>query len=110
MSEPLYSFVYDRSTADAAFHGIAIRELMLSLLAGIRPQEAWDGTTVFEGESPIDGPTACIGISGPGADALQLQLIEALERQGVRVLEVYEGGPPPRTLIATARRGQWTTP
>jgi len=34
MADPTYSFVYDRQSADVAFHGIAARELALSVLAG----------------------------------------------------------------------------
>jgi hypothetical protein len=111
MSEPkVYSFVYDRATADAAFHGIGITELMLSVLAGITPEESWESTLVFEGASPVESPSVCIGTHGPGADQLQLRLLEALERHGIRILEVYEGGPEPRQEIAVARGGSWATP
>jgi hypothetical protein len=109
MNDQVYSFVYDRTSADAAFHGIAVKELMLSLLAGIPPEKSWEGTMVFEGASPVEGPMVCIGTRGSAADELQLKLVEGLERQGVRVVEVYEGGPDPRTTIAVARDGQWSS-
>ncbi len=110
MSNLVYSFVYDRRTADAAFHGIGTIELMLSLLAGIAPQPGWEGAQVFEGDSPLEAGTVCIGTTGPGADELQVELLGALERQGVRVLQVYEGGPDPKARIAAARGGTWMTP
>jgi hypothetical protein len=110
MTEPTYSFVYDRASADAAFHGIGIRELVLSLLAGLTPDAECDGCLVYEGESPLEPGTVCIGISGPGADALQLRLVEGLERQGVGIIKVYEGGPEVRMPIARAREGVWATP
>jgi hypothetical protein len=110
MSETVYSFVYDRVTADTAFHGIGTTELMLSLLAGIPPRDDWDGVEVFEGESPLEAGTVCIGTSGSGADDLQVALVEAIEKLGVKVLEVYEGGPEPRTRIAAARGGTWSNP
>lgn len=110
MTDPTFSFVYDRRTADAAFHGIATRELLLSVLAGLPPDPAWDGCLVYQGPSPLAGSTVCIGTRGHGADGLQLRLVEALERQGIPVLEVYEGGPEATAEIAAARDGRWATP
>jgi hypothetical protein len=110
MSDTTYSFVYDRASADAAFHGIATRELVLSMLAGIPPEPTWEGSLVYSAPSPVEGPTVCLGTRGPGADELQLRLIEALERTGVRVLEVYEGGPDVDQPIAVARGSRWSTP
>jgi hypothetical protein len=108
MNEPTYSFVYDRRSADAAFHGIAVRELLLSILAGLPPMPEWEGCLVYQGESPVEGSTVCIGTRGSGASEVQLRMLEALERQGVRVLEVYEGGPDASQPIATARDGRWS--
>ncbi len=110
MAAPTFSFVYDRRTADAAFHGIAARELVLSILAGLAPLADRDGCLVYQGESPIAGPSVCIGIRGPGADEIQLRILDVLERHGVRVLGVYEGGPEVGQTIATARDGRWSTP
>ena len=93
MSDTTYSFVYDRSSADLAFHGIAVRELTLSILAAIPPESNWDGCVVYRGPSPLDGADICLATQGPAADTIQLRLIEALEQQGVRILQVYEGGP-----------------
>ena len=110
VTEPTYSFVCDRKTAEAAFPGIAIRDLVLSLLAGISPEKEWEGCLVYEGDSPLEAGTACIGTSGPGADGLQLRLLDALERQGVVVNEVFEGGPAVKWRIASAGNGQWVDP
>ena len=110
MTEQTYSFVCDRKSADAAFPGIAIRDLVLSLLAGIPPQNEWEGCMVYEGDSPLEAGTVCIGTSGPGADALQLRLLDALERQGVVIVEVFEGGPAPKWPIACVGGGQWADP
>jgi hypothetical protein len=110
MTDMTYSFVYDRRSADDAFHGIATRELALSVLAGITPQSGWEGCLVYQGESPVEGGTVCIGTRGPGADEVQLRILEAFEGQGVRILEVYEGGPDVGQAIATARDGRWSVP
>ncbi len=110
MDEPVYSFVFDATGAGRAFLGIATRELVLSLLAGVTPEAEWEGCLVYEGASPMEAGTACIGTAGAGADAVQLRLIEALEGHGVDVLAVYDGGPEPRTPVARARAGRWTDP
>jgi len=110
MNETTYSFVYDRRTADVAFHGIATRELALSVLAGMPPKTEWEGCLVYQGTSPMDGPTVCLATRGSGADEVQLRLLEAFERNGIRIIEVYEGGPDVGQAIATARDGRWTTP
>ena len=110
MSDSAYSFVYDRQSADRAFHGIAPRELTLSILAGMQPLTHWEGCTVYRGPSPLAGSTVCIGTSGPAADEVQLSLIEGLERQAVHVLEVYEGGPEATEAIAIVRAGRWSAP
>jgi hypothetical protein len=110
MNGNTYSFVYDRNSADAAFHGIAARELTLSVLAGLPPEPAWDGCLVYQGPSPLGGATVCIVTRGPGADELQLRLVEAFERQAIPVLEVYEGGPEVAKPIAAARAGRWSIP
>jgi hypothetical protein len=77
MTEPTYSFVHDRTPTDSAFPGIAASDLVLSLLAGFTPELEWESCLVFEGESPLEAGTVCIGTSGPGADALQLRLLGA---------------------------------
>jgi hypothetical protein len=42
----------------------------------------------------------------PGADEVQLRLLEGLEKNGIRILEVYEGGPEAGQAIAAARDGR----
>jgi hypothetical protein len=108
MADPLYSFVYDAQAAAQAFPGRAGRDLVLALLAGMRVKPDWEGCAVFEGESPLEEPGVCIATRGPGADQVQQGLIEALERQGIGVLQVYEGGPEQRELYATVRGGIWS--
>lgn len=110
MTETTYSFVYDRRSADAAFHGIATRELALSVLAGVPPGPEWEGCLVYQGMSPIDGPNVCLATRGSGADEVQLRLLEAFESNGIRILEVYEGGPEVGQAIAAARDGRWSVP
>jgi hypothetical protein len=110
MLDATYSFVYDRASADAAFHGIAPRELALSLLAGRPPPPAGEGCLIYQGPSPLASATVCLATRGPGADEVQLRLLEAFERQGLPVLEVYEGGPEPSQTIAVARNGRWSAP
>ena len=109
-TEAHFSFVFDRQSADTAFHGIGAQQLTLSILAGIPPEAAWEECLVYLGPSPIDGATVCVATRGPGADALQLRLVEAYERQAVRILEVYEGGPEIATPVAIARGGRWSLP
>lgn len=110
MTESTYSFIFDRRAAASAFPGIAVNDLVLSLLAGLTPESEWDGCLVFEGESPLGAGTVCIGTTGPGADLLQLQLLGAFERQGIDAIEVFEGGPDMRSPIAAVGNGQWVNP
>jgi hypothetical protein len=110
MSDVTYSFVYDRASADTAFHGIAARELVLSVLAAMPPESSWEGCNVYRGSNPIDETNICLATQGPAADQVQLRLIEALERQGIGILQVYEGGPEIIEAIATARDGKWSIP
>ncbi len=110
MTETTYSFVYDQKAADSALPAIATNQLVLSLLAGLVPDAEWEGCLVYEGESPLDPGTVCIGTRGPGADLLQLRLLRNFERQGIGAIEVFEGGPEVRTPIAEVAAGQWVTP
>lgn len=110
MTDPTYSFVFDRALTDTAFPGIEVRNLVLSLLAAFTPELEWDGCLVYEGESPLGAGSACIGTTGPGADLLQLRLLAAFENQGVGALEVFEGGPEVTSPIASAKSGQWVSP
>ena len=110
MSDATYSFVYDRASADTAFHGIAAGELVLSILAAMPPEPSWEGCLIYRGSSPLDEPTICLATRGPSADEVQLRLIEALEQHDVRMLQVYEGGPEIIEQIAIARDGKWSAP
>lgn len=110
MSDASYSFTYDRPSAAAQFHGIDDRRLLLSLLAGIAVAPAWDGCSVLLGDGPGEPDTTCVVTSGPGADEVQLRLIDAFERQRVRVVAVYEGGPADGAPVAVARGGGWAAP
>ena len=110
MSESTYSFVYDRAAADAAVHGVAPRELTLSILAGILTGPDSEGCLVYRGASPLGAATVCIGTRGRSADEIQLRLLEGFERLAVTIIEVYEGGPEVIEAIATARNGRWTAP
>lgn len=111
MSEETYSFVIDRRSASETFKRVGKRELLLAVLATLPPETHWDGCLVYEGESPLgEVSTVCIGARGPSAAEVQERLIEAFEKQRVRVLEVYEGGPEVRESIARAEGGKWTSP
>lgn len=110
MSESTYSFVFDHRSADAAFHGIAPRELTLSILATLAPEEGWEGCLVYQGPSPLGDESTCLATSGPAAGDVQLRMIEAFESLSVRVLQVYEGGPDVVSSIAIVRNGAWTPP
>ncbi len=85
-------------------------KLVLSLLAGLVPDAEWEGCLVYEGESPLDPGTVCIGTTGPGSDLLQLRILSAFERQGIGAVEVFEGGPEVRLPIARIADGQWVNP
>jgi hypothetical protein len=110
MSESTYSLVYDQLSADAVFHGIAPRELTLSILATLVPEEGWEGCLVYRGPSPLGDGSTCLATSGPGAGDVQLRLTEAFERLSVRVLQVFEGGPDVDSAVAIVRNGTWTQP
>jgi hypothetical protein len=108
MSDSTYSFVFDLQSAHAAFRGIGARELTLSLLAGLAPDPGWEGCRVELGESPLGPGTACVVTRGAAAGELQLRLVDSFERQQVRVIQVYEGGPEIGELLATALGSRWS--
>lgn len=105
---PLFSFVYDRGSAALAFPQTDTDHLVLAVLAGLPPEPGWEGCEVYEGPSPLDPEsTVCIGIRGLAADIVQERLVEAFERFGVDVRQVYDGGPLVRRKIARAAQGGW---
>lgn len=109
--DPLYSFVFSRASARQAFPEIGADQLILAVLAGVPAGGASAGCAVFLGPPPEDPEaTVCVGTGGPGADHVQQLLIEQLERKGVVVDAVYEGGPEPETILAEARDGRWSAP
>jgi len=110
MSESTYSFVYDELSANVAFHAIAPRELTLSILATLVPETGWEGCLVYRGPSPLGDGSICLATTGPGAEDVQLRLIEAFERSSVRVLQVFEGGPGVDSRVAIVQNGTWTQP
>ena len=110
MSETVSSLVFDRQSARDAFTQIGATSFLLATLAQVTPEPAWEGCLVYEGESPLDGvTTACIGLRGPGADVVQQRLVEVMERLGVRILQLYEGGPEVREPVARVREGRWAS-
>jgi hypothetical protein len=110
MSEGTYSFVYDRPSANDAFKQVGKREVTLAILATIVPEAEWEGCLVYEGTTPLEEvATVCIGTRGPGADRIQEKLIEGLEKAGVKVLQVYEGGPEVRETIARVQGQKWVS-
>jgi hypothetical protein len=110
MSEVTYSFVFDRQAANNVFRQVGKRELMLAILATVTPETQWEGCLVYEGETPLEEVrTVCIGIQGPSAEKVQERLVEAFEKQGVQVLQIYEGGPDVRERIAVVSGQKWVT-
>jgi hypothetical protein len=107
MADGAYSFVFDRQAAVSAFRGVEPRAVTMALLAGLAPDPAWEGCEVGLGESPLGPGTVCVRTRGPGAGELQLRLVEAFERQGVPIRQVYEGGPDEVAVLATVRGGRW---
>ena len=107
MADVTYSFAFDQQAVVAAFRGVAPRELTLALVAAMTPDPAWEGCQVGLGESPLGPGTVCVATRGPCASELQLRLVESFERQGVPILQVYEGGPRAVNVLATVRNGSW---
>lgn len=77
MSDATYNFVYDRASADTALHGIAARELVLSILATMPPESSRGGCIIYRGSNPIDETNICLATQCPAAHMVQLRLIEA---------------------------------
>lgn len=110
MSEPTYSFVFDRQVGGDVFKKVGKTEMVLAILATITPEPDWGGCLVYEGETPLDQvKTVCVGTQGPHADVVQEKLIEGFEKFGVPILQVYEGGPEVRERIAKAEGDRWVT-
>jgi hypothetical protein len=110
MTETVYSLVFDRQEALKAYPQTGKYDLVLGILASIQPKVEWEGCVVYEGESPLgEFKTVCIGIEGENADKVQERLVEGFEQKGVPVLQVYEGGPEVRELIARVKGETWST-
>ena len=107
MNEPLYSFVFDLIEARKSFL-VSTDHMVLALLASVEPAAEWDGCEVFIGDSPGDPlRTACVAVRGASADRVQVAIIEAFERVGIPVLDVYDGAPDAKKVLAKAKDGRW---
>jgi len=110
MTENVYSLVFDRQEALKSYPQTGKYDLVLGILASIPPKAGWEGCVVYEGVSPLEeSRTVCIGIRGDNADKVQESLVEAFEQKGVPVLQVYEGGPDVRELVAKVEDETWVT-
>jgi len=110
MTEAVYSLVFDRQEALKSYPQTGKYDLVLGILASIQPRADWEGCVVYEGVSPLgEFRTVCIGIRGNNADKVQERLVEGLEQKGVPVLQVYEGGPDVRELVARVEDEIWVT-
>lgn len=110
MSEPVYSLVFDRQAASGVFKEVGKGSMLLAVLASVTPEPTWEGCLVYEGDTPLDpAQTACIGIRGPAAEAIQRHLVETMERLDMTILQLYEGGPEVREALARVREGRWAS-
>lgn len=110
MSEETFSFTFDLKSAREAFRQVDTRRMLLAVLATLAPVHGWEGCRIYTGPAPEDPDrTGCIATSGPGAGELQRQLVESLERLGVAVLKLYEGGPEVSDAIARVSEGKWVS-
>ncbi len=109
MADDDYSFTFERASARAAFPRTGIDAVILALLAGIQPEEGWDGCVVYLGPSPGGESEGCVGTRGPCAESAQQRLVEACERMGIEVKQLYEGGPEPDATLARADGGRWVS-
>lgn len=111
MNDTTYSFVYDRTEAAKVFQEIGTQGLLLAMLARVPVEPDWEGCLVYSGDAPQDDARmVCIAIRGPGAMQVQERLVEAFEKTGIPVPEIYEGGPEPSLTIARASATNWATP
>ena len=92
----------------------AIPKLVLSVartfqdegVGSIRRKGVALGERMVDEDRPFD-VTARHG--GPGADTVQERLVDGLERLGIVVFAVYDGGPEPLRTIGAASDGKWMT-
>jgi hypothetical protein len=108
MTDSVYSFTFFRKDIFKVFKRIREQELVLAIVSGIKPRQDWEGCIIYAGQGPLDDDaTVCIGTRGPCADEVQQVLVEELERLGIGVLQVYEGGPEIDTLFVRATSTGW---
>jgi len=107
MTDVTYSLVIALEDVKKAFPGTDQRGLVMGLLARAAPKPNWDDCVVYQGQSPSGPGTMCVGMTGPAADEVQQLLVESFEQLGIRVLQVYEGGPELDTPFARAEAGRW---
>jgi len=106
--ESTYSFVYDRAEAAQVFQEIGTQGLLLAILARIQPEPEWEGCLVYKGAAPDDSARmVCIAMRGPGAMKVQERIVETLEKTGIPVPAIYEGGPEPQLGLARVIDGRW---
>lgn len=48
-------------------------------------------------------------VTAESADTVQERVVEGLEKLGIVVLAIYEGGPEPLRTIGSASSGKWKT-
>ncbi|MBN1656696.1 MAG: hypothetical protein JXA30_23185 [Deltaproteobacteria bacterium] len=110
MVETNLSIVIDRKSVRQAFKKVSEAEIVLASLAGIRPDPRWEGCLVYAGDAPEEqAGNGCIGIQGERAEEVMQRLVESLERLGLTILSIYDGGPEPTRLIARVSGGKWTS-
>lgn len=109
-ADAIHSFLFDRASAADGYPGIGPRELLLAVLASVPPEAAFEGCDVYLGAPPDDeSVSACVGLRGPGSEALQEALVTAFERAGIAVTALYECGPEIRERVARASGGRWAS-
>jgi len=108
MSVSTCSLVFDQISAAQAFPGVSIDKLVMALLATLHPEPDWEGGLLYSCPSPLDREnSACLVTRGPAAEVIQERLVGAMEKHGIVVIELFEGGPEPVSVIARVAQGRW---
>jgi hypothetical protein len=80
------SLRFNRDDARAVFRDVQPRQLVLALLATIKPEREWNGCRVFLGSScGDDGETACVQVTGSAAAEVREGLAAAFRSAGIPV-------------------------
>ncbi len=103
---PGFSFTLD--DARAIFRGVQPRQLVLALLATIKPIREWNGCSILVDPScEDDGEAACVSVNGSEAAEVRERLAGAFRGAGIPVRDASGRPSTAAEVVTEALDGRW---